>query len=87
MFSVIITDFSISVCKTKAAVWNKSLFKSGVILNILFVGNLGELALTYDYSRGVTSDLTTALNSLSSLETFFQKVCPFKNCPLNTGNS
>jgi len=60
---------------------------SSIIQNILFLGKLGELALTCDYNRGVTSDLTSVFNSLAILGIFSQKICPsFKICSLNTGN-
>lgn len=43
---------------------------SSIIQNILFVGKLEELALTCDYNRGVTFDLTSAFNSLTILGDF-----------------
>lgn len=51
---------------------------SSIIQNILFVGKLEELALTCDYNRGVTFDLTSAFNSLAILGDFFpSKSLPF----------
>lgn len=61
---------------------------SSIIQNTLFLGKLGELALTCDCNKAVTSDLTSAFNFLTILEIFFQKICPpFKICSLTTGNA